>query len=56
METASSHWLMARKRSLQIFAFVAPEAERMRDFYHAAERIHAIGELRFGAATAEAKR
>lgn len=32
----------------QIFSFVAPEATRVRDFYHVAERIHAIGELRFG--------
>jgi hypothetical protein len=40
----------------QIFAFVAPEAQRVRDFYHVAERIHAIGELRFGAESKEAKR
>jgi Uncharacterised protein family (UPF0236) len=32
----------------QIFAMVAPEATRVRDFYHVAERIHAIGEVRFG--------
>jgi hypothetical protein len=31
-----------------IFDLVAPEATRIRDFYHVAERIHAIGELRFG--------
>ena len=37
----------------QIFAFVAPQATRIRDFYHVAERIHAIGELRFGVETAE---
>ena len=40
----------------QIFAFVAPEAERVRDFYHVAERIHAIGEVRFGSATAAGQR
>lgn len=37
----------------QIFAFMAPTATRIRDFYHVAERIQAIGEVRFGAATAE---
>ena len=37
----------------QIFAMVAPQAIRIRDFYHVAERIHAIGELRFGAASGE---
>jgi hypothetical protein len=35
----------------QIFSFVAPEAVRIRDFYHVAEKIHAIGELRFGTAS-----
>lgn len=35
----------------QVFAFVAPGARRVRDFYHVAERVHAIGELRFGAET-----
>ena len=40
----------------QIFAFVAPEAERVRDFYHVAQRIHAIGEVRFGSASAEGQR
>ena len=35
----------------QIFAFVAPEATRVRDFYHVAERIHSIGEVRFGLGT-----
>ena len=35
----------------QIFSFVAPEAVRVRDFYHVAEKIHAIGELRFGTAS-----
>jgi hypothetical protein len=39
----------------QVFAFVAPEATRVRDFYHVAERVHAIGELRFGAETAAAR-
>jgi hypothetical protein len=33
----------------QIFALVAPEATRVRDFYHVAEKIHAVGEVRFGA-------
>lgn len=32
----------------QIFAFVAPEATRIRDFYHVAQRIQAIAEVRFG--------
>lgn len=32
----------------QIFALVAPEATRVRDFYHVAEKIHAVGEVRFG--------
>jgi len=35
----------------QVFAFVAPEARRVRDFYHVAERLHWIGEVRFGAET-----
>lgn len=39
----------------QIFSFVAPEATRVRDFYHVAERIHAIGEVRFGSETKESK-
>jgi hypothetical protein len=39
----------------QIFAFVAPEALRIRDFYHVAERIQAIAEVRFGEGTAEGK-
>jgi Uncharacterised protein family (UPF0236) len=39
-----------------IFEVVAPEAQRIRDFYHVAERIYAIGELRFGAGTAAAQR
>lgn len=32
----------------QIFALVAPEATRVRDFYHVAEKLHAVGEVRFG--------
>jgi hypothetical protein len=32
----------------QIFSFIAPEATRIRDFYHVAERIQAIAEVRFG--------
>lgn len=39
----------------QIFSFVAPESERVRDFYHVAERIHAIGEIRFGTGSEKAK-
>lgn len=39
----------------QIFSFVAPAATRIRDFYHVAERIHAIGELRYGAESQQAK-
>jgi len=39
----------------QIFEYVAPEATRIRDFYHVAEKIYAIGELRFGGQTAEAQ-
>jgi Uncharacterised protein family (UPF0236) len=39
-----------------IFDWVAPEAQRIRDFYHVAERIHAVGELRFGAGTPQAQR
>jgi hypothetical protein len=35
----------------QIFAFVAPAATRVRDFYHVAEKIQAIGEVRFGTCT-----
>ena len=37
----------------QIFALVAPEATRVRDFYHVAEKIQAVGEVRFGASTKE---
>lgn len=37
----------------QIFAFVAPAATRVRDFYHVTEKIHAVGEVRFGTGTAE---
>lgn len=33
----------------QIFALVAPEATRVRDFYHVAEKIQAVGEVRFAA-------
>lgn len=36
----------------QIFAFVAPQATRIRDFYHVAERIQAIAEVRYGEASA----
>ena len=36
----------------QIFAFVAPAATRVRDFYHVSEKIHAVGEVRFGPGTA----
>jgi Uncharacterised protein family (UPF0236) len=39
-----------------IFSWVASEAQRIRDFYHVAERIYAVGELRFGTGTAEAQR
>ncbi len=39
----------------QIFAFVAPEATRIRDFYHVAERIQAIAEVRFGEGDNEGK-
>ncbi len=39
----------------QIFQLVAPDSERIRDFYHVSERIHAIGELRFGAGSSQAK-
>lgn len=39
----------------QIFAFVAPEARRIRDFYHVAERIQAIAEVRFGEGDKEGK-
>lgn len=39
-----------------IFDWVAPEAQRIRDFYHVAERIQAVGELRFGAGSPEAQR
>lgn len=46
---------MGRTQSLQIFSFVAPQATRIRDFYYVAERIHAIGELRFGAESQQAK-
>src|SRR5207244_1005219 len=37
----------------QIFALVAPEATRVRDFCHVAEKIHAVGEVRFGAGSKE---
>jgi len=37
----------------QIFAFVAPEATRVRDFYHVSEKLHAVGEVRFGTGTPE---
>jgi Uncharacterised protein family (UPF0236) len=37
----------------QIFALVAPEATRVRDFYHVAEKIHAVGEVRFSAGSKE---
>ena len=40
----------------QNFALVAPKATRIRDFYHVAERIYAIGELRYGAQTPTAQR
>ena len=40
----------------QIFSFVAPEAVRVRDFYHVAEKIHAIGELRFGPCSDDGRR
>jgi hypothetical protein len=39
-----------------IFSWVAPGAQRIRDFYHVAERIYAVGELRFGVGTPEAQR
>jgi hypothetical protein len=39
-----------------IFSWVASEAQRIRDFYHVAERIYAIGELRFGTGTPAAQR
>jgi Uncharacterised protein family (UPF0236) len=39
-----------------IFSWVAAGAQRIGDFYHVAERIYAIGELRFGTGTAEAQR
>ena len=39
----------------QIFSFIAPHATRIRDFYHVAERIHSIGEVRLGAETRQAK-
>ncbi|MBI3951930.1 MAG: hypothetical protein HY314_15900 [Acidobacteria bacterium] len=35
---------------------VAPEATRIGDFYHVAERIDAIGELRYGAQTPASER
>jgi hypothetical protein len=38
-----------------IFECVAPEAERIRDFYHVAERIYVMGASRFGAETFEAQ-
>jgi hypothetical protein len=37
----------------QIFAFVAPGATRVRDFYHVSEKLHAVGEVRFGTGTPE---
>ena len=37
----------------QIFAFVAPAATRVRDFYHVSEKLHAVGEVRFGTGTSE---
>jgi hypothetical protein len=39
-----------------IFQLVAPDAKRIRDFYHVAERIYAVGELRFGTGSREAAR
>jgi hypothetical protein len=39
-----------------IFAYVAPQAQRIRDFYHVAERVYALGELRFGAESPSARR
>lgn len=38
-----------------IFDYVAAEATRIRDFYHVAERIYAIGELRYGAGSEKGK-
>lgn len=38
-----------------IFDYVAPEATRIRDFYHVAERIFAIGELRYGVSSQKSK-
>lgn len=39
----------------QIFALVAPEATRVRDFYHVAEKIQAVGEVRFGAGSQDCR-
>ncbi len=39
----------------QIFALVAPEATRVRDFYHVAEKIQAVGEVRFGAGSKDCR-
>ena len=38
-----------------IFEFLAPQATRIRDFYHVAERIYAVGELRYGVGSKEAE-
>jgi hypothetical protein len=38
-----------------IFDYVAPEATRVRDFYHVAERVYAIGELRYGVGSEKSK-
>lgn len=39
----------------QIFAFVAPAATRVRDFYHVSEKLHAVGEVRFRSGTPECR-
>jgi hypothetical protein len=39
----------------QIFAWVAPEAERIGDFYHVSEKVHVIGEVRFGSGSRQAQ-
>lgn len=39
----------------QIFDLAAPDAVQVRDFYHVAQRVWAIGELRYGAQTPRAR-
>lgn len=38
-----------------VFEFVAPNAERIRDYYHVAEKVYLVGEMRYGAGSDKAK-